>query len=162
MGFRLRGVVRCGRCGKPRGIRHVCASRIGQKRRAHKVQSPVTWECSTCHRPRGLSHTCTVRTDFKSRRRKAAAERKRAEAKRRRQAAAERKRQRRRQAAAERRARDQARKKAAKTAARTRPPRPRGESHEPGSCGDRDCPAYRCRIYWQGMADCPGPHEGDG
>ncbi len=21
-----------------------------------------------------------------------------------------------------------------------------------------DCPRYGCKSYWQGMADCPGPH----
>jgi hypothetical protein len=160
MGLRLRGPVRCGRCGKPLGIRHVCVTRIGTRTRRHRAQSPVTWECSTCHRPRGLRHTCTVRTDFKTRKRRQAADRKRAEKKARTRAAAERRRDRRRQAAADRRARERARKKAAKAAARTRPARPRGESHEPGTCGDRDCPKYGCKAYWRGMEDCPGPHDG--
>jgi len=156
MGLRWRGVIRCGRCGKPRGIRHVCVARFGAKTRSHRAQSPVTWECSTCHKPRG--HTCTISTDFKKRRRRArrkAATAKRAERRRQtrlRQAA------RRRQAAADRRARDKARKQAAK--GKSRPPRPRGESHEPGSCGNRDCEKYRCVIYWRGMDDCPGPHDG--
>jgi hypothetical protein len=97
-----------------------------------------------------LTHTCRTRTDYKSRRRKKAAADKRA----RRQA-------RKKRAAAERRARDKARRAAARK--KTRSPRPRGDSHEPGTCGDKDCPRYGCVAYWHGMADCPGPHgEGSG
>jgi hypothetical protein len=58
--------------------------------------------------------------------------------------------------AADRRARDRARKKAAKSRPRTS--RPRGESHEPGTCGNRECQKYGCRAYWQGMDDCPRLH----
>jgi len=158
MGLKLRGVIRCGRCGKPRGIRHTCVRRIGRKSRAHKVQNPVTWECPACGKPRGLRHTCSVRTDFRARKRQQATRRKQDERRRRRQAAAGRRRERRRQAAAERRARDRERKRSART--RTSSPRPRGDRHEPGTCGDRDCQKYACRAYWQGMADCPGPHDG--
>jgi hypothetical protein len=60
MGLELRGVIRCGRCGKSRGIRHVCITSRTRKRR-HKAQSPVQWVCSTCRKPRGLRHTCAVR-----------------------------------------------------------------------------------------------------
>src|SRR5579872_854720 len=170
MGFRLRGAVRCGRCGKPRGIRHTCVARFGSRTRRHRVQTPVTWVCSSCGKPRGLRHTCTVRTDFAKRKaaaarqveRDAAAAKKRAAASKRRdakKAAAARRNARRKQAAAERKARDKARKVAARTA-RTRPARPRGDSHEPGTCGDRDCPKYGCKSYWAGMEDCPLPHNG--
>lgn len=150
MGLKLRGVFRCGACGKPRGITHLCDPGRRRKRRT-SVQAPVTWECPHCHRQRGLRHTCGNRGDFKRRKRKAATDdrrRKRAET-RRRQA------DRRRQAAADRRARERARKKARAK----QPPRPRGESHEPGTCGDRDCPRYGCVAYWRGMENCPGPHE---
>lgn len=149
MGLKLRGPVHCGACGKPRGIRHDCVGRIGRKARAHKVQSPVTWECSDCHKPRGLSHTCGNRGDFKARKRKndtAVRRRKRKE--------------RNARIRAERRVRERNRRKAARDRARNRPPRPRGESHEPGTCGDRDCQKYGCIAYWRGMEHCPGPHEG--
>ena len=56
-------------------------------------------------------------------------------------------------AAPERRARDKARRAAA--GKKPRSPRPRGDSHEPGTCGDRDCPKFGCKAYWQGMADSP-------
>jgi hypothetical protein len=101
-----------------------------------------------------LAHTCAPRSDFKARRRQAAT----AEKRRKRKAVRERQAARRKQAAADRRARDKARKAAAK---KTRPSRPRGESHEPGTCGDRECQKYGCKAYWQGMGDCPGPHEGE-
>jgi hypothetical protein len=158
MGLRLRGVIRCGRCRKPRGIRHTCVARSGARRGKTRMQSPVTRECGTCHKPRGLRHTCTIGTDFKVRKRRAkrkAATAKRAE---RRKETRRRQAERRKQAAADRRARDKARKRAAK--GKPRSSRPRGDGHEPGTCGNRECPAYRCRIYWQGMDDCPGPHDG--
>lgn len=154
MGLKLTGVVRCGACGKPRGLAHVCSPGKRPRRRT-TLTNPVSWECSTCGKPRGLRHTCRQRTDFKARKRKAAT----AERRRKRKAVRERQAARRKQAAAERRARARARKQAAKR--RPRPGRPRGESHEPGTCGNRDCPRYGCKAYWQGMADCPGPHEGE-
>jgi hypothetical protein len=155
MGFKLQGALRCGACGKPRGLGvHLCSP--GKRRRGRtSLRNPVTWECRTCGRPRGWRHTCSQRTDFKARRRKQATE----ERRRKRRAVRERQAARRKQAAADRRARDRARKKAAK--GKPRPPRPRGDSHEPGTCGNRDCPKYGCKAYWQGMADCLGPHEGE-
>jgi hypothetical protein len=149
MGFQLRGVLRCGACGKPRGLgTHLC-SPGRRKRRRHRLQTTVMWECSTCHKTRGLSHTCAQKSDFKARKRSAAtADRKRKKRKTRQRKAARRK-----QAAAERRARDGARKPGAR-----RSPRPGGNRHEPGSCGDHDCQLYGCKAYWQGMCDCPGPH----
>ena len=155
MGLRLQGALRCGACGKPRGLgTHLC-SPGKRKRRRTTLANPVGWECGRCHQSRGLRHTCQIRSDFKARKRKAAADdRKR---KKREQAAT--RAARRKQAAADRRARDRARKQAAKK--KPRPPRPRGESHEPGTCGDRECLKYGCKAYWQGMADCLGPHEGE-
>jgi hypothetical protein len=119
MGLRLRGVIRCGRCRKPRGIRHTCVARSGARRGKTRMQSPVTRECGTCHKPRGLRHTCTIGTDFKVRKRRAkrkAATAKRAE---RRKETRRRQAERRKQAAADRRARDKARKRAAKGKPRT-------------------------------------------
>lgn len=155
MGFKLQGAFLCGACGKPRGLgTHVCSPGKRRRRRT-TLQNPVTWECRTCHQPRGMVHTCATRSDFKSRKRKAAT----AEKQRKRKVRAAARAARRRQAAAERRARDSARKKAAKTRPRT--PRPKGDGHEPGTCGDRDCPRYGCKNYWRGMDDCPRLHEGE-
>lgn len=155
MGLKWRGVVRCGACGKPRGFSHLCNPGRRRRRRS-TLQNPVRWECPGCGKSRGLVHTCAPKSDFKKRKRAAERKRKTAERQRRRKAVRERQAARRRQAAADRRARARARKKPARTAA----PRSRGESHEPGTCGNRDCPKFGCKAYWQGMADCPGPHEG--
>ena len=156
MGFKFTGPLRCGACGKPWGLgTHVC-SPGRRKRRRTTLANPVTWECRACHQPRGLSHTCAPRSDFKARRRKAAAD----ERRRKRKAVRDRRTARRKQAAAERRARDRARKQAAK--ARVRSPRPRGDSHEPGACGDPQCPKYGCKAYWEGMRNCLRPHKGFG
>jgi hypothetical protein len=155
MGFKLQGAFRCGACGKPRGFgAHLC-SPGRRKRRRTTLRNPVTWECGTCGQPRGLRHTCRTRSDFKSRRRKQAAEDRRRKKKARSAARAAR----RKQAAADRRARDRQRKKDAR--ATPKKPRPKGDSHEPGTCGNRDCPKYGCKAYWLGMENCPGPHEGD-
>ena len=155
MGFKLTGALRCGACGKPRGLGgHLCSPGKRRRRRT-TLRNPVAWECGTCGQPRGLRHTCTQRSDFKARKRKAAADDRR----RKRKAVRERQAARRKQAAADRRARDRARKQAAK--GKPRPARPRGDSHEPGTCGNRECPKYGCKAYWQGMADCLGPHEGE-
>jgi len=155
MGLQLASPIRCGRCGKRRGLNHLCSAGRRRRRRT-TLRNPVTWECGTCRQPRGPLHTCTQRTDFKSRRRKQAT----AERRRKRKATAAKRAARRKQAAADRRARDRARKQAANR--RPASPRPRrGEGHEPGTCGDRDCPKYGCKAYWQGMDDCPGPHDGE-
>lgn len=152
MGLKLRGVIRCGRCRQPRGIRHTCPARFGTRTRRHKVQSPVTWECPHCRKPRGVAHKCGNRGDFRKRKRKAAT----ADRRRKRKAVAAKRTARRKQAQADRRARDKARKAAKR---KPRQPRPRGDSHEPGTCGDRDCPRYGCKSYWQGMDNCPLPHQ---
>jgi hypothetical protein len=155
MGLKLTGALRCGACGKPRGIGvHLCQP--GRRRRQRTtLRNPVTWECGSCHQPRGLRHSCGNRGDFRKRKRQAAT----AERRHKRKAAAVRRAARRKEAAVARRARERARKEAAKT--RPRASRLRGESHEPGTCGNRDCPKYGCRAYWQGMDNCPGPHEGE-
>ena len=154
MGLKLQGALHCGACGKPRGLTHVCSPGKRRRRRT-TLGNPVAWTCGTCGAPRGLRHTCRVRSDFKARKRKAAT----AERRRKRKAATAARTARRKEAAAARRARDRARKQAAKS--NPRPARPRGEGHEPGTCGNRECPKYGCKAYWQGMADCLGPHEGE-
>lgn len=159
MGLKLRGALRCGRCGKPRGIVHTCVVSGKRRRRPHKLQSPVTWECGTCGKKRGINHTCVVRTDFKKRKRQQATRRRQEARRRKRRELAERRRERRRRATAERRERERQRRQQRRKEPR---PRQRGESHEPGTCGNRDCPKFGCKAYWQGMADCPGPHEGGG
>jgi hypothetical protein len=155
MGLKLTGALRCGACGKSRGIgAHLCQPGRRRRRRT-TLRNPVTWECGSCHQPRGLRHSCGNRGDFRKRKRLAAT----AERRRKRKAAAARRAARRKEAAAARRARERARKAAAKTWPRAS--RPRGESHEPGTCSNRDCPKYGCKAYWQGMDNCPGPHEGE-
>lgn len=153
MGLKLDSPLRCGACGEPRGLgTHLC--KPGKRRRRRTtLRNPLGWECRTCHQPRGLWHTCAQRSDFKSRKRRAAT----ADRRRKRKATRERQAARRKQAAADRRARD--RKTAAKGKPRTS--RPKGDSHEPGTCGNRDCPKYGCKNYWQGMDDCPRLHEGE-
>jgi hypothetical protein len=158
MGVKLGGgLLKCGTCGKPRGITHTCVtSALSRRRKTRtKLQPRITVTCTTCGKVRGIAHTCGNAGDFKARRRKHAT----AERRRKRKAATARRAARRRQAAAERRAREKAR----KPAARVRQSRPRGDSHEPGTCGDGpECPRYGCKSYWQGMADCPGPHGSEG
>lgn len=155
MGFKLQGPLRCGACGKPRGLfgTHVCPN--GRRRRRTTLRNPLGWRCRTCGQDHRPWQTCSKRSDFKSRRRKA----KTAEKRRKQRATRERRAARRRQAAADRRARDRARKAAAKR--KPRPPRPKGDTHEPGTCGDPDCQKYGCKQYWRGMGDCPRPHEGE-
>ena len=116
--------------------------------------------CGTCGKryANPLTHTCSSpRGDFKARRRRAAT----VERRRKRKAAAERRKARRKQAAADRRARERARKAAAKKARSPRPRARSGDAHEPGTCGNRDCPKYGCKAYWAGMDDCPGGHGGE-
>lgn len=117
----------------------------------------MTWECSRCGKPRGLNHTCGNRGDFKKRRRQAAT----AERRRKRKAIAARRAARRREAAAARRERERASKAGARKQRAARPRTRTGDSHEPGTCGNPDCPKYGCKAYYLGMAACAGPHEGD-
>lgn len=123
-----------------------------------RIQSPVQWICPRCGKSRGLTHTCRIKTDFKKRKRAAARKAATAERRLKRQAVRARQAARRRQAAAERRARTRASKQL--TTRTSGPSRPRGDSHEPGTCGDRDCPRYGCKSYFQGMEDCPLEHAG--
>jgi hypothetical protein len=145
MGLKLRGVLRCGACGKPRGLgTHLC-NPGRRKRRRGTLQNPVTWECSACGKKRGLVHTCHPKSDFKARRRKQAT----AERRRKRKATRARQAARRRETAANRRARERDRRKKAKT----RTPRPRPPAHDYHVCGDEDCGKYGCTAYREGVAD---------
>jgi hypothetical protein len=59
--------VVCGRCGKPRGLRHVCVS---NSRRKATLKPQFTFgTCPRCKKPQGspLTHTCHPRSDFKRR-----------------------------------------------------------------------------------------------
>lgn len=156
MGLKLTGPLRCGACGKPRGLGVHACSPGKRRRRRTALRNPVTWECGTCGRPRGVRHTCSQRSDFKARRRQAAA----AERQRKRKAVAARRAARRKETAAARRQRDRARKAAARQRRAVTPRARTGDSHEPGSCGNHECPKYGCKAYYLGMAACAGPHEG--
>jgi flagellar biosynthesis/type III secretory pathway protein FliH len=60
--------VTCGRCGKPRGLTHVCVS---NSRRKATVKPQFTFgTCPVCRKPQGnpLTHTCRPRSDFRRRR----------------------------------------------------------------------------------------------
>jgi hypothetical protein len=55
----------CGRCGKPRGLRHVC---VFTRNRKPTVKLRVGFgTCPRCRKPQGnpLTHTCHPRSDFK-------------------------------------------------------------------------------------------------
>jgi hypothetical protein len=155
MGLKLDGPLRCGACGQPRGLGpHLC--KPGKRRRRRTtLRNPLGWECRTCHQSRGLWHTCAQRSDFRSCKRKAAT----SDRRRKRKATRERQAARRKQAAADRRARDRARTTA--TRGKPRTSRPKGDSHEPGTCGNRDCQKYGCKAYWEGQDNCPRLHEGE-
>lgn len=127
MGLKIQ-VIKCGRCGKPRGLIHTCVTRMDRKRKPGKtkIKPRVTATCRRCGRSytNPLKHTCVIRTDFKKR--KAAAERQR-------RAAAKRK------AAAERR-----RRKA--------PTAPR-QQHDYRTCTDTDCRRYACVAWKEALAE---------
>ena len=149
VGVKVRlALITCGTCGRPRGIQHTCVARADSRRRKRRasVKPKVTITCGRCGKPRGVRHTCTIRTDFKKRRKQAerqarGAERKKrnADAKQRRAAAA----------------------RARKAAAKARPKRPRPPAHDYRTCFDTECERYPCRVYREGIEDCPRPHGDD-
>jgi hypothetical protein len=78
-GTRLR--LTCGRCGQPRElIGHVCVVRSGRAARRRATPKPKLdfGKCAGCGRPLGnpLTHVCKPRSDFKKRKRQAAAPKK--------------------------------------------------------------------------------------
>lgn len=132
MGPRVKvSLIRCGRCGKPRGLVHVCVIRMGRRPGKTSFRPRVTRDCPKCKRPvtNPLTHVCKVKTDF---RRKAAAARKQRAAGKRRQASS---------VAKVGRARAKARAKAKS------PPKPRHDYH---SCHDLDCARVACVAYRDG------------
>jgi hypothetical protein len=161
MGVKLGGgLLKCGTCGKSRGITHTCVTRATSRRRKTRtrLQPRLTVTCTTCGKSRGVRHACAPKSDFKARKRKQAT----AERRRKRKAVTARRAARRRQAAADRRAREKRRRAEVRKRKGTKPPRPQGDRHEPGTCGDRDCPKYGCQAYWEGVFNCPRPHGGEG
>lgn len=161
-------LARCGRCGKPRGIRHTCITQATSRRRATRtrLKPAISLTCSKCGKPLGnpLTHTCVIGSDWKKRA---------AQAERRRKAEAARARQK--TAAARRRAAERARRKAwqdkrralererrrawqdkqrEKARAQRETARKRSAArshdrtrHEPQACTDEHCPRYPCRVW---------------
>jgi len=65
--------VVCGRCGKPRGLRHVCFS--NSQRKATAKPQVSFGKCGVCGKPYGgnpLAHVCKPKSDFKRRKSEAA------------------------------------------------------------------------------------------
>ena len=86
MGWRPQLNIVCGRCGKPRGLTHVCVS--SSKRRATATPQVTFGKCPRCGKPLGgnpLGHVCRPKSDFR-RRKAAAARRETAKARKKRQA----------------------------------------------------------------------------
>jgi flagellar biosynthesis/type III secretory pathway protein FliH len=70
MSWRPQLNVVCGRCGKPRGLAHVCVS---NSRRRQAVKPQLSFgKCEKCKKPVGnpLTHVCAPRSDFKARKAK--------------------------------------------------------------------------------------------
>lgn len=135
-------LLRCGKCGKPRGLRHhVCA---GGRRGRDRLRVKAAFECGRCRKKisNPFTHTCSIRSDFAKRKRKAD-----------RQAKAKVRRDKRKQRADDARAKRKTadRQRKAATAARRR--KPRASPHNPRTCRDEDCQRYPCRLYEEGYAD---------
>lgn len=68
MGWRPALNVVCNRCGKPRGITHVCVS---NSRRKQSLKPRLSFgNCPKCRKPYGsnpLAHVCAPKSDFKKR-----------------------------------------------------------------------------------------------
>jgi hypothetical protein len=60
--------ITCGRCGKPRGLKHVCVS--SSKRKATVKAGWSFGQCPKCRKTitNPLAHTCRPKSDFKRRR----------------------------------------------------------------------------------------------
>lgn len=141
----------CGRCGKPRGLHHVCA---GGRKGRDRITPRLSFTCPSCGKATGnlLTHTCSARSDFRQRKaaqaravksearrrkRKAGAARKRARLRERKRAAAEKRRRLRAEAASAR-----ARSARSQTHDKNR--------HEYAVCRDEGCGRSACRIYREG------------
>jgi hypothetical protein len=77
--IRVASPVYCGKCGKRRGLAHVCMVRRASGRTRVKAPSVSLATCPRCGKPYAnpFTHACTVKTDFK---RRSAAAAKRAKA----------------------------------------------------------------------------------
>jgi flagellar biosynthesis/type III secretory pathway protein FliH len=142
----------CGKCGKSRGLHHLCT---GRRKGRDRVRPRLSLTCPACGKATAnpLTHTCSPQSDF--RKRKAAQKRHQQaeERKRKRKAAAARKRARARE---RKRKAAELRKKRAAEAAEARRKRERSRSHdqnrhEYASCTDPYCPKYQCRVYREGL-----------
>jgi flagellar biosynthesis/type III secretory pathway protein FliH len=143
---------RCGKCGKSRGLHHLCT---GRRKGRDRVRPVLSFTCPNCRKPTAnpLTHTCSPRSDF--RKRKAAQKRaeRAAERKRKRKAAAARKRARARE---RKRKAAEHRKQLRAQAAEARRKRERSQSHdrnrhEYAACTDPYCPKFQCRVYREGL-----------
>jgi hypothetical protein len=148
--------ITCGRCGKPRGLRHVCIARNNRK-----ATVKAGWSFGQCPKCRKtvsnpLNHTCTPRSDYK--RRRSAADK---------------------QARTERRNQQQSLGKVK----RSRQRGPAKPKHDYQTCTDNDCQRPVCvafktgykaghqagmeqdleigfdRGFQAGRASCPRPHK---
>lgn len=82
MGWKLSGsLIHCTRCGKPGGLFHTCVVKRAGGRQRWKPQASVTTKCGKCGKTYSnpLTHTCVIKTDWKKRRKAAAAKPKRAQ-----------------------------------------------------------------------------------
>lgn len=135
-------LLRCGKCGQPRGLRHhLC--RGGRKGR-DRLRVKARFECGKCHRrvTNPFTHTCTIRSDWAKRKRQA-------EQRKKRDAAQEKRKQRAADAAAKRKTAARERKAAAVKRRR----KPRAAPHNPRTCREEGCQRYPCRLYEEGYAD---------
>ncbi len=70
MAWRPQLNVTCGRCGKPRGLAHVCVS---NSRRRQTVKPQLSFgKCEKCKKPvsNPLTHVCAPKSDFRARKAK--------------------------------------------------------------------------------------------
>lgn len=133
-------LLHCGKCGKPRGLRHhVCS---GGKKGRDRLRPKAAFECGKCGRKvsNPFTHTCAIRSDWAKRKRKAD-----------RQAKARTKREKRKQRADAAKAKRKTAAQQRRASARKR--KPRAQAHNPHTCRDAECQRYPCRLYEEGYAD---------
>lgn len=131
MGIKVQ-IVKCGRCGKPRGVFHVCVTRMGRRPGRTRIRPRITRDCPKCRRPvtNPLTHVCKTQTSFK------------------------------RKAAAAKKSRAQDRRRQAASVAKVGRARAGGgkQRHDYRTCKDQDCARVACVAYRDGLADCPLEH----
>jgi hypothetical protein len=119
-------LVKCGRCGKPRGLTHTCHSQRRAPARAKLApKARVTSKCGTCGKAvtNPLTHTCAVKTDFRKR------------------------------AAAAKRGRPKARAGKPRRVTVARPAAPKKATHSYSACRDEACGRQACTAYRDGFGD---------